>query len=293
MEITPVGEESLGVRSMCMYVESKDLRILLDAGVSLAPRRFGLPPHSRELERAREVRGRMLELAAAVEVVTVSHYHRDHFTPWYPSPYMATDGETYVKIYGGRKVYMKEPGDLNWSQRRRHYGLVNALRQIGAEVIYADGGEWQIGSTTLRASAPLWHGASGSKTGRVLGFAVLDGEESLVFLPDVEGPIEPEPVQFAKSVRPTIIVVGGPATYLEVDVAAAVRRLRELIDLRPHTLVLAHHLLRDGDWRGKVGEVFGHAERRGVVIATYAQLAGVAEELLEANRRALYGLRPS
>ncbi|MFN7105876.1 MAG: MBL fold metallo-hydrolase [Pyrobaculum sp.] len=288
MEVRPVGEESLGVRSMCMYIETRDLRILLDAGVSLAPRRFGLPPHPRELERAREVRAHMLELAEAVDVVTVSHYHRDHFTPWYPSPYMATDEETYVKIYGGKRVFIKDPGDLNWSQRRRHYGLVNALRQIGAEVIYVDGGEWQAGSTALKASTPLWHGASGSKTGRVLGFAVSDGEERLVFLPDVEGPLEPEPVQFAKSVKPTIIVVGGPATYLGVDVAAAVRRLKELVDLRPHALVLAHHLLRDKDWREKMGEVFDYAERRGVVVATYAQLAGVAEELLEANRKSLY-----
>jgi len=45
MEVVPVGEESLGVRSMCLYVETRDVRVLFDAGVSLAPRRFGLPPH--------------------------------------------------------------------------------------------------------------------------------------------------------------------------------------------------------------------------------------------------------
>ena len=93
MEVVPVGEESLGVRSMCLYVETRDVRVLLDAGVSLAPRRFGLPPHPRELERAREVRAAILRLAEETDVVTVSHYHRDHFTPWYPSVYMATDGE--------------------------------------------------------------------------------------------------------------------------------------------------------------------------------------------------------
>ncbi|MEM1598067.1 MAG: hypothetical protein QXI07_06155, partial [Pyrobaculum sp.] len=80
MEIVPVGEESLGVRSMCLYVETKDVRILFDAGVSLAPRRFGLPPHPRELERARQVRAQILKLAQSADVVTVSHYHRDHFT---------------------------------------------------------------------------------------------------------------------------------------------------------------------------------------------------------------------
>ena len=104
MEIVPVGEESLGVRSMCLYVETRDLRILLDAGVSLAPRRFGLPPHPLELQRAREVREQILRLAAYADVVTISHYHRDHFTVPYPSQYMemkvadcALDKEPVVK----------------------------------------------------------------------------------------------------------------------------------------------------------------------------------------------------
>lgn len=86
MELIPIGEESLGVRSMCIYVETRDVRILFDAGMSLAPRRFGLPPHQKELERAREVRAQVTRMAESADLITVSHYHRDHFTPWYPPP---------------------------------------------------------------------------------------------------------------------------------------------------------------------------------------------------------------
>ncbi|ACB39871.1 MBL fold metallo-hydrolase [Pyrobaculum neutrophilum] len=293
MDFSPVGEESLGVRSMCFYVETRDVRILFDAGVSLAPRRFGLPPHPRELERARAVRAEILRLAEAADVVTVSHYHRDHFTPWYPSVYMATDGEMYKRVYGGKRVLLKSPQDLNWSQRRRHYGLSKALREAGAEAVYADGGEWAFGGTRVAASPPLWHGPAGSKTGRVLGFAVSDGEERLVFLPDVEGPLEPEPIAFARGARPTVVVVGGPPTYLGWDLEKAVKNLAELVELRPHTLVLAHHLLRDVQWREKVAPLFELAERRGVVVATYASLAGRPEELLEARRRELYAEEPA
>ena len=32
MEVVPVGEESLGVRSVCLYVETRDVRVLFDAG---------------------------------------------------------------------------------------------------------------------------------------------------------------------------------------------------------------------------------------------------------------------
>ncbi len=286
MEIKPVGEESMGVRSMCLHVETRDVRILLDAGVSLAPRRFGLPPHERELERVREVRSRMVNLPA--DVVTVSHYHRDHFTPWYPSLYMATESNTYIEIYRGRKILAKHPADLNWSQKRRHYGFVKSLQTAGGELIYADGGEWRFGSTLVMASQPLWHGAVGSKTGRVIGFAVIDGEERLVFLPDVEGPLEPEPLRFAESVKPTIVIVGGPAVYLNMEIEKAVENLKSLIDMSPHTLVLAHHLLRDLDWRRRVAEVLEYGERKRVYVTTYAGLAGLPEELLEARRRELY-----
>ena len=288
MEIVPVGEESLGVRSMCLYVETRDLRILLDAGVSLAPRRFGLPPHPLELQRAREVREQILRLAAYADVVTISHYHRDHFTVPYPSQYMATDSETYKAVYGEKTVLAKSPHDLNWSQRRRHYGLAKALDGV-ATVVYADGGEWRFGTTVVRASGPLWHGPASSKTGRVIAFAVSDGEETLAFIPDVEGPVEEEAVHFAEEVKPTVVVVGGPPTYLGWDLAPAVSNLKRIVDLRPRLLVLAHHLLRDVQWREKIGEVLQYAERRGVEVATYAKLAGREEQLLEARRRELYG----
>ncbi|MEZ0318779.1 MAG: MBL fold metallo-hydrolase [Pyrobaculum sp.] len=291
MEIVPVGEESLGVRSMCLYVETKDVRILFDAGVSLAPRRFGLPPHPREVERAKEVRAQILKFAQQADVVTVSHYHRDHFTPWYPSVYMATDAETYKKVYGGKRVLLKEPADLNWSQKRRHYGLVKALAGAAAE--YADGRSWAFGRTTVRASPSFWHGPAGSKTGRVVGFVVSDGEERLAFIPDVEGPVEPEPVAFLKEVKPTVAVIGGPPTYLNWDYSRALELLKEVVDLGVRVLVLAHHLLRDAEWRGKIAPLLEHAEKKKVEIATYARLLGREEELLEARRRELYKTEPA
>jgi len=45
IRVVPLAEESFGVRSMCTYVETPDVRVLLDAGVSLGPNRFGFPPY--------------------------------------------------------------------------------------------------------------------------------------------------------------------------------------------------------------------------------------------------------
>ena len=44
ISVIPVAAESLGVRSMCTFVETCDIKILLDAGVSLCPTRFGSTP---------------------------------------------------------------------------------------------------------------------------------------------------------------------------------------------------------------------------------------------------------
>src|SRR3990170_1166289 len=83
IRVVPLAAESFGVRSMCTYVETPDVRLLLDAGVSLAPNRFGFFPHPKEYEAIAECRQRIAEAAEKVEVVTLSHYHFDHHTPSY------------------------------------------------------------------------------------------------------------------------------------------------------------------------------------------------------------------
>ncbi|MEM2886008.1 MAG: hypothetical protein QXF24_07975, partial [Thermoproteota archaeon] len=80
IELKPVAFESMGVRSMCCLVETPDLSALFDAGVSLGPR-FSLPPHPLEYLALAEARRKIRESARKADIVTVSHYHFDHFTP--------------------------------------------------------------------------------------------------------------------------------------------------------------------------------------------------------------------
>jgi len=44
MRVIPLAADSLGVRSMATYVEAGGLRLLIDPGATLAPRRYGLGP---------------------------------------------------------------------------------------------------------------------------------------------------------------------------------------------------------------------------------------------------------
>src|SRR5438445_13783108 len=85
IRVTPLAFERLGVRSMCTLVQTKDVTILLDAGVALGPR-FRLMPHTREFRARDEARKRIEEAADRAKIVAVSHYHHDHHTPNFVDP---------------------------------------------------------------------------------------------------------------------------------------------------------------------------------------------------------------
>jgi predicted metallo-beta-lactamase superfamily hydrolase len=298
MKIIPIAEESLGVRSVAMYVETGDLKILLDPGISLAPRRYGLPPHPRELRRVKELRVVMSGYVSRATYIFISHYHRDHFTVPYESIYMGTKKDTYIDIYKGKVVLIKSPRDLNYSQKMRYYGLIRAIKGIANKIIEADGITSEIGSTLISVSEALPHGPEGSRTGKVISITVDDGDQRLTFMPDVQGPISEKAISHVISMKPSILVIGGPPLYLpqvfsQGDIEAGIKGLLKIIDrASPRELVITHHTLRSIDWRNSLSEIFSRALARGVEIITYAQIVGKEEELLEARRRELFETEP-
>ncbi|GAB6946183.1 MBL fold metallo-hydrolase [Vulcanisaeta sp. JCM 16161] len=299
MEVIPIAEESLGVRSMAMFVKTKDLSILLDPGISLSPNRYGLPPHPREIERVRVLRNVLERYAEEANYVFISHYHRDHFTVPYASIYMGTTNESYRRIYSGKVLLMKSPNDENWSQRRRYYGLRKAIEGITKDLVFADGKEFTIGSTRLIVSQSLPHGEDNAKTGRVIAITIVDGDGSLTFMPDVEGPVSQLAVNYIMGVKPRTLIVGGPPIYLSRRGFSAEyfdNALRNLMAIIRagflNKLVIAHHTLRDLNWRNALKELFEEASKYGVSIMTYAGLLNREDELLEAMRRDLYAKEP-
>ncbi|MDK2383350.1 MAG: hypothetical protein QI199_00895, partial [Candidatus Korarchaeota archaeon] len=77
MSFRLIAFDSMGVRSMATVVETKDVKIFIDPSVALAPRRFGLPPHDREVERMHELAKVIEEEALDSDVIVVTHYHYD------------------------------------------------------------------------------------------------------------------------------------------------------------------------------------------------------------------------
>src|SRR5437879_13515985 len=105
---------------MCTLVQTKDVTVLLDAGVALGPR-FRLMPHPREFRARDEARKRIEEAADKATIVTISHYHHDHHTPTFVDPvWLGSSPDSVDGFYKGKiKLAKYSLRKLNMAQRRR------------------------------------------------------------------------------------------------------------------------------------------------------------------------------
>ncbi|MEM1566437.1 MAG: MBL fold metallo-hydrolase [Candidatus Bathyarchaeia archaeon] len=300
LRVVPLAAESLGVRSMCTFVETPDLRILLDAGVSLCPNRFGLPPHPLEFEAIIEARRRIAEAADKADVVTLSHYHFDHHTPSYEDWLCnwTAENETAKQIYQGKIVLMKNPKEwINFSQRRRGWVFQKTGGRYAKKLEIADGRAFIFGKTTIKFSEPVPHGPEDSVLGWVLMTAIEFKGEKFLFAPDVQGPISVKTLEKIVAEKPKLAMIGGPPSYLagfrvnEEEFQFGLENLEKLVEIVPCT-ILEHHLLRDEAWREKAYMVFEKANRVGHRVLTAAEFLGLENSFLEAARRRLFVEEP-
>ncbi|MCS7119766.1 MAG: hypothetical protein RMJ07_05560 [Nitrososphaerota archaeon] len=299
IRVLPLAFESFGVRSMCTYVETGDLRILLDAGVALGPNRFGLPPHPKEYEALRERRNLILKFSGRSEIITVSHYHFDHHTPSYTDwANTWSTGKIAEKIYGGKVIFAKSyKSKVNASQRQRGWMFARTGGKNAARLEFADGRSFRFGETCIRFSEPVFHGREESELGWLLMVTIEYDGDRVLLAPDVQGPICQKTVDIILAETPRLAVIGGPPTYLtnfSEDVESfksALMNLKILVSRIP-TVILDHHILRDGGWREKIMPVFEAAESVGHRIVTAAEFLGENNRLLEASRKKLYEEEP-
>lgn len=300
MHIVPLAAESLGVRSMCCLVESPDIRILLDAGVSLCPNRFGLNPHPMEYRVIVECRERIAEAAEAADVVTVSHYHYDHYTPpfedWLCN--WTAEEETSRQIYQGKMVVAKNPREnINFSQRRRGWLFRKVIGKYAESFEIADGRSFTFGRTILKFSEPVFHGSENSALGWVLMATIEHEGEKFLHAPDVQGPMSQVTLEMILREKPQLAMIGGPPLYLEgfrvseEEIQRAMKNLERVVAEVP-VVVVEHHILRDEGWRDKTVKIFKAAERTGHKVLTAAELIGRKDTLLEAARKRLYAENP-
>ena len=295
IRIVPIGFESLGVRSMCTYVETPDLKLLIDAGVALGPR-FGKLPHPREYQARNECRSRIRGYAEKADAIVVSHYHNDHHTPNYTETvWVGSSAEEAERIYKDKLVLAKDVrNSINFNQRRRGWMFQRFVKRAGGKCEIADGRTFEFGSSKVTLSEPMPHGEEASEMGWVLMTSVRYESETFLHASDVQGPMSNKTLQLILQEKPNTVILGGPPTYLK-----GVRVQASSIDLgignaaeiakAVRTLVLDHHLLRSRQWEAEAKPVFEAGEKAAHYVTTAAGYLNQPIRTLEASREELYG----
>jgi len=299
IRVVPLAAESLGVRSMCTFVETPDVRVLLDAGVSLAPNRLGFPPHPREYKALQRCRRRIAEAAEKAEVVTVSHFHFDHHTPSFEDwCYNGCSPEVSRRIYEGKMVLIKNYRSMvNFSQRRRGWLFAKTGGKHAEKLEVADGKTFEFGDTKLKFSEPVFHGSENTPLGWVLMTTIEADDERFLFTSDVQGPMYDPTLTMILAEKPQLIMIGGPPLYLaglhvrKEDAERGIRNLAGVVRNVP-TTILEHHVLREERWREFSKPVFKAASEAGHVVVTAAEFAHEETCVLEFQRRRLFETEP-
>jgi predicted metallo-beta-lactamase superfamily hydrolase len=283
LNVKPLAFDSFGVRSMATFVETDDITVLIDPGVSLAPNRYGLPPHPIEEQRMEERWADVKEHAARSDVLIVTHYHYDHHDPEEP------------EVYEGKIVYLKHPTEkINKSQAGRAAHFLDQLDELPRSLDTADGNEFTHGSTSITFSPPVYHGTN-PRLGYVVEVSISCGGEKVVFTSDVEGPSVADQADFILQESPDLLILDGPMTYMlgfrysQKSLELAIENINRIIaETAVKTIVVEHHFMRDLKYKERIPEVYDCAAENDVTVMNAAEYSGHDLDMLEARRKELY-----
>jgi len=283
MHIEILGAESLGVRGLSCVVEVKGRKIVIDPGLALGYRRYGLLPHPAQVAVGEQVRRKIIaDLKDATDVV-MSHFHGDHVPLPNANPYQLK-AQQVAPLCQTARFWAKGPEGLSHNMVRRRESLCQVL---GRDLPNAEG--QKDGLLAFSPSVP--HGEPGSHLGTVMMTRVESEDTVYVHASDIQL-LNGEAVSLILAWRPDIVLVGGPPLYLpwlsskrRKEAWENAQRLARYAD----TLILDHHLLRGEEglsWLGRLSSETGHR----VICA--ADFMGRPRCLLEARRMQLYQEMP-
>ena len=107
LEFEPLWFDSMGAKSTCTQVKTPDVNIVLDPGVAIMHPSFPATDMQKQqwLKAAEE---KIKKSCKKADVVTISHYHYDHYSP------------KDISIYEDKKLFAKNPNYyINNQQRHR------------------------------------------------------------------------------------------------------------------------------------------------------------------------------
>lgn len=277
MKVKPLFSDSMGVRSMATVVELSKEKIFIDASAALGPYRYGLPPHSLEIEALMETKMRIAEIARKCEYFVITHYHYDHYDP-------------DENFYEGKKIFAKRiDSNINKSQQNRGKYFKEIFNER-ADIFYCDDTQHEIGGYKIKFSPPFPHGPEGIKLGYVV-MVSIERNEKLLYASDVQGPVYEKTKDYIINEMPDLLIMDGPPSYFlgwrfsQENLLKAEENLIEIIEKTDCNLILDHHLLRDLNYRARMKNLYENYDEK---IKTFAEWNGKKNNLLEAKRKELW-----
>jgi predicted metallo-beta-lactamase superfamily hydrolase len=282
MRVVPLAFDSMGVRSTATFVET-DLKIVIDPGVSFAPLRYGLPPTKLELERVEELSEKVYEYAQESDILTISHYHYDHYFP-------------EADFYTDKILLIKDPKkNINRSQKGRGKEFLNLVKDTPKLMEFADGRYFKFRETEFDFSPPFYHGGEGSKLGYVLACSIKYKGKKMIHASDIQGPQVISTTEWIVQQNPDVLILSGFPTLLmgwrssKFGLYQSTKNLLKILsETKVQTVILDHHLVRDLHYQNKVKDVFKEADRLKKKVITAAEFLRKKPEFLEAKRKEFY-----
>ncbi|MCE4614269.1 MAG: MBL fold metallo-hydrolase [Desulfurococcales archaeon] len=291
MIIKPLAFDSFGVRSQSTLVKLGQHNILIDPGVALGPKRYGLPPTEEEFHALELARNEIISQCDIADIVLVTHYHYDH----HPFP---EDDEMYETCFTGKTVIAKNiKENINYSGKRRGKLFESKVKDIADKLEWGDGKNFDFNGLQVKVSPAVWHGEVKSKVGTVVMILIEDREnnEKFLFGSDAQNLADPAALEWAVRANPDIAVIDGyPTIFLgwRMSQKSFEKSLGTLGDFvmntKAKTIILDHHIVRDINFKEKIKPIYDLAGKKSKLILTAAEYYELENFFLEAWRKEIH-----
>ena len=282
MRIEIIGAESLGVRGLCCFVETKNRNILIDPGIALGYMRHNLLPHPIQIAVGEKAQKRIIAAWSKSTDIVLSHFHGDHVPLSDANPFQLNISRL-IGLNPNVRIWARDVSHCSPIEEKRATSLA-AILHIG--LISAEGKK----DGPMTFSRPMPHGGTNNTLETVM-MTRIEEDEVFVHAPDIQL-LNDDTVSQIIYWKPDIVLAGGPPIYLSrlsKDQSKKAwhnaLRLCQAID----RVILDHHLMRSHEGLEWLKQL---SIKTGKPVMCAADFMRKPRLLLEADRKRLYEKMP-
>ena len=283
MKIEIIGTETLGVRGMCCFVETKNRKILIDPGIALGYHRYGLLPHPFQVAVDERTQKKIVKRWDEATDIVISHFHGEHTPLPIANPYQLSVNKV-VGLNPTAKIWTKSPSHLSPIESQRAKMLSEILNR---NFNIAEG----VNDGSITFSEPVIHGDINDTLTTVIMVRIKE-DRTFVHAAGIQL-LNDRAISQILYWKPDIALIDGPPLYLshkisESQIEKAWDNAKEL-SRNIDTLILDHHLMRSYDGLEWIKRLSDKTGRRVLCGADFMHRHRL---LLEAERETLYNEMP-